>query len=261
MIGKESVMSKKPNYYHIGSLEKGINLLKLLASQGTMSLSEIADQLGIDRSGCHRYLLTFRDLGLVRKTEASKYVLTTGLFEITVNYLNRLGLRQSIRPFMEELSNTYKEAVNLGIRDGDQIVFLDKIASSQDYRAEISVGTRHPLYCTALGKALIAFRPEQEQMDYLRRIEFKSFTPNTITESQTFAQELLLIRDRGFAIDNGEYRSEIHGVASPILNSTGYSIYSISISGPASRFSKKLLSHIGKDLRGVCRRISKILLQ
>lgn len=246
----------KPNYYHIGSLQKGVKLLKILADHGTLSLSEIASEIGIDRSGCHRYLLTFRDLGLVRKTADSKYVLTTGIFEIAVSYLNKLGLRQSIRPFMEELSNRYNEAVNLGIRDGDHIVFLDKIAPRQDYRAEISVGTRHPLYCTALGKAILAFRPEVEQMEYMRGNEFKVFTPDTIAESSAFARELSLIHEQGFAIDRGEYKGELHGVACPILRD-GYSIYSISVSGPASRFSDKLLKKIGHDLKDVCARISK----
>jgi DNA-binding IclR family transcriptional regulator len=257
----ETDMKKKANYYHISSLEKGIHLLKLLAERGTMSLSEIAGELGIDRSGCHRYLLTFRDLGLVKKAENSKYVLTTGIFEITVGYLNRLGLRQSIRPFMEELSNTYKESVNLGIKDGDQIVFLDKIASPQDYRTEIAVGTRVPIYCTGLGKAIIAFRPDKEQMDYLRTNEFKRFTPNTITQSQAFEKELCLIRERGFSIDKGEYRNELLAVASPIVNSAGHSVYSISVAGPVSRFSEEMIMRIGCDLKDICSRISKVIMR
>jgi len=252
-----TVTSKKSNYYHIGSLARGIQLLKLLAVRGTMSLSEISGELGIDRSGCHRYLLTFRDLGLVTKTENSKYILTTGIFEIAVSYLNRLGLRQGIRPYMEELAETYKEAINLGVKDGNEVVFLDKISSRQDYRAEISVGTRHPLYCTALGKALIAFRPDKEQKEYLRANEFKRFTATTISNSRDFEKELRLIRERGFTIDDGEYRSELTGVGAPILDSSGYAVLSISVAGPISRFSEEILMRIASDLKDVCSRISQ----
>jgi IclR family acetate operon transcriptional repressor len=248
---------KKPNYYHIGSLEKGISILKILAAGGTMSLAEIANESKLDRSGCHRYLLTFRDLGLLSKIGSSGYRLTTGLFEISMTYINRLGVREIVRPFMEELSLKYKEAVNLGVKDGDQIVFLDKLKSQQNYRAELSIGTRHPIHCTALGKALMAFRPENEQVAFCDSKEIlESFTPNTITSPQAFKEELLLIRSRGFSIDNEEYFSGLHGVAAPITDFSGFSIYSMSVAGPISRLPMDVLFGIGDDLKQLCARIS-----
>ena len=251
---------KKPNYYHVGSLEKGINIIKILAAGGTMSLADIATEAKMDRSGCHRYLLTFRDLGLLSKIGNSGYRLTTGLFEIAMMYMNRLGVRQMARPYMEEISLKYNETVNLAVQDGYHVVFLHKIEGSHQYRTEISIGTRHPVYCTALGKAIMAFRPESEQdAFYDRKEKLTSFSPNTIISPQAFKEELSLIRSRGFAIDNEEYFAGLSGVAAPIFNHTGFAVYSISVAGPSAHCLEEMLLRIGEDLKRVCDKVSAIL--
>ena len=116
--------------------------------------------------------------------------MTSLLFEISMKYVNRLEVRQVVRPFMDEMSVKYKETVNLSMKDGDYIVFLEKIQSTRNYRAEISTGTRHPLYCTALGKAILAFRSEEERKNYYDlNQEFKAYTANTITTREGLKKE------------------------------------------------------------------------
>jgi IclR family transcriptional regulator, KDG regulon repressor len=252
--------TKKPNYYHIGSLEKGINLLKILAAGGAMSLEEIATEARMDRSGCHRYLLTFRDLGLLSKNATSGYRLTTGLFEIAMTYINRLGIRQIARPFMEELSQKYNETVNLVVRNGDHVVFLNKIESSHQYRMEIAIGTRHPIYCTAQGKAIIAFRPENERDAFCDEMKnLRAFSVNTITSPKAFKEEIAAIRKRGFAINRDEYFAGMSGVAAPVSDYTGFAVYSVSVAGPSDRMPMSMLLRIGEDLKQVCDQISAIL--
>jgi len=251
---------KKPNYYHIGSLEKGIKILKILAAGGSMSLEEIAREARMDRSGCHRYLLTFRDLGLLSKQAGSGYRLTTGLFEIAMMHINRLGIRQIARPFMEELSQRYNETVNLVVRNGDQVVFLNKIESSHQYRMDIAVGTSHPIYCTAQGKAIIAFRPENESDAFCESLKHaKAFSAKTITGPKSFKKEITAIRRRGFAINQEEYFAGMSGVAAPVYDYTGFAVYSISVAGPSERMPMDVLKRIGEDLKRVCDEISVIL--
>jgi len=251
---------KKPNYYHIGSLEKGIKLLKILAAGGAMSLEEIATEAKMDRSGCHRYLLTFRDLGLLSKYANGGYRLTTGLFEIAMMYINRLGIRQIARPFMEELSSKYNETVNLVVRNGDQVVFLNKIDSSHQYRMDIAVGTSHPIYCTAQGKAIIAFRPEHERDGFCGHMKnLKAFSARTITSPKAFKEEIAAIRRRGFAINCEEYFAGMSGVAAPVSDYTGFAVYSVSVAGPSERMPMDVLMRIGEDLKQVCDKISTIL--
>jgi len=251
---------KKPNYYHIGSLEKGIKLLRILAAGGTMSLEEIATEARMDRSGCHRYLLTFRDLGLLSKHANSGYRLTTGLFEIAMMHINRLGIRQIARPFMEELSSKYNETVNLVVRNGDQVVFLNKIESSHQYRTDIAVGTSHPIYCTAQGKAIIAFRPENERDVFCGNMKIvKAFSAKTITTPKAFKEEIAVIRRRCFAINQEEYFAGMSGVAAPVFDYTGFAVYSISVAGPSERMPMDMLLRMGEDLKRVCGKVSEIL--
>lgn len=251
---------KKPNYYHIGSLEKGVNILKILAAGGAMSLEEIAAEAKMDRSGCHRYLLTFRDLGLLTKPANSGYRLTTGLFEIAMTYINRLGIRQIARPFMEEISQQYDETVNLVVRNGEHVVFLNKIESRQPYRMEIAIGTSHPIYCTAQGKAIIAFRPENERDTFCDNMQnVKAFSAHTITSPEAFREEIAAIRKRGFAINRDEYFAGMSGVAAPVADYTGFAVYSVSVAGPSDRMPLELLMRIGADLKRICNQISVIL--
>ena len=251
---------KKPNYYHIGSLEKGIAILRILAAGGAMSLEEIAGAAQMERSGCHRYLLTLRDLGLLAKDGPAGYRLTTGLFELAMLYTDRLGVRQIAWSFMEELARKYNETVNLVVRNGEHVVFLNKIESSHQYRGEVSVGTRHPIYCTAQGKAIIAFRPQHERDAYCESMRGRIvFSPNTIASPEAFRQELATIRERGFAINNEEYFAGLSGVAAPVLDYSGYAVYSISVAGPSARLPMQMLMRIGEDLKQVCDRISAVL--
>lgn len=251
---------KKPNYYHIGSLEKGIKILKILAAGGAMSLEGIATEAKMDRSGCHRYLLTFRDLGLLSKHANSGYRLTTGLFEIAMMHINRLGIRQIARPFMEELSRRYNETVNLVVRNGDQVVFLNKIESSHPYRMDIAVGTSHPIYCTAQGKAIIAFRPETEREAFCSSMkDVKAFSIKTITAPKAFQKEIAAIRRRGFAVNQEEYFAGMSGVAAPVYDYTGFAVYSISVAGPSERMPMNMLLRMGEDLKRVCGEVSAVL--
>jgi DNA-binding IclR family transcriptional regulator len=234
--------------------------LKILAAGGDMSLEEIATEARMDRSGCHRYLLTFRDMGLLSKNVNRGYRLTTGLFEIAMMYINRLGIRQIARPFMEELSSKYNETVNLVIRNGDQVVFLNKIESSHQYRMDIAVGTSHPVYCTAQGKAIIAFRPENERDAFCGNMKnLKAFSDRTITTPKAFREELAAIRRRGFAINREEYFAGMSGVAAPVSDYTGFAVYSLSVAGPSERMPMDVLMRIGEDLKRICDEISVIL--
>jgi DNA-binding IclR family transcriptional regulator len=252
-------MEKKTKYYQIGSLKKGIRIIDLLSKRGTLSLSEVSGELKLDRSVCHRYLLTLRDLGLVSQPGGSGYRLTMALFEMSMRLINQLEIKKIVRPFMEDMSLEYKETVNLGIKDGDQVVYLDKSESTQLFRAELTIGTRIPIHCTGLGKAILAFRPEDEQTTFCSGSEFTAYTPNTITSPKTLAKELTVIRERGFAVDDEEHFLGLRCVAAPLVDHSGFPNYSLSVAGPSSRLSNKRLMEIGSNLKSVCERISKVL--
>jgi IclR family KDG regulon transcriptional repressor len=252
-------MEKKPRYYRIGSLEKGLRIVELLSRQGSMSLSDIAGALKLDRSVCHRHLLTLRDMGLVSQPGGSGYRLTMALFEMGMRLVNQLEIKKVVRPFMEKLATAHGETVNLGIKDGSQVVYLDKCESTHLLRAELAVGTRIPMHCTALGKAILAFRPETERKTFCASGGFKTYTDRTITSPKALAAELTGIREQGFAVDDEEHYLGLRCVAAPLVDYTGFASYSLSIAAPGSRLPPGRLTEVGVDLKRTCERISAIL--
>jgi IclR family acetate operon transcriptional repressor len=249
----------KAKYYRIGSLEKGVKIIDLLTRRGPLSLSEVAAELKVDRSVCHRALLTLRDLGLVSQPGGSGYRLTMSLFEMGMRLVNRLEVKQVVRPFMEKLSGTYRETVNLGIKDGDQVVYLDRTESTQLVRADLAIGTRIPIHCTALGKAILAFRPEAEQAAFCAGDTLPAYTARSITSPQQFSRQLADIRRKGMALDDEELYAGLRCVAAPVVDHTGFAAYALSLAGPSSRLSVADLLKIGADLKQTCARISAIL--
>ncbi len=250
--------SDRPGYYRIASLERGVHILDLLSRHGTMTLTAVAKALNEDRSVCHRALLTLRDLGLVHQPGGHGYGLTMHLFEMGMRVVNRLEARPLIRPYMEELCHWCNETINLGYKDGEQIVYLDS-AKHLLLRAELSVGTRIPIHCSALGKAILAFRPSQEQAAFLANSGLTAHTRRTITSSKVLANELAMVRSQGFAVDDEEHYEGVRCVAVPLLDHTGHASYSISISGPSSRISLAHLMAMSQRLTEVGRKISDLL--
>jgi DNA-binding IclR family transcriptional regulator len=249
----------KKKYFHINSLEKGTKVLELLAEKGELSVTNVAEQLGLNRPGSHRFLATLRELGYVEKNQDRRYQLTFKILELGMKMANRFEIRQEARSYMQELSVAFRETVNLGFRDGLDILHLDKIDSLEILRMDSPVGSRVPAYCTALGKACLAFLPENELDVLLNGAKLKPYGPNTITSKKKLRQELEKIRNQGYAIDNEELAFGLRCVAAPIFDHTGLPCYSISVAGPAMRLTKKSIQQIQKTVRRVCSELSRRL--
>ena len=250
--------TKKP-YYKINSVEKTMKTLELLAEKGELSVAEAATYLGMNRSTCHRFLATLKELGYVIQNTLSHYKLSFRIFELGMKVANNLEVRQNARPYMKELSTLFNETVNLGYWNQKEIIHIDKIDSLEILRIDPGIGSRVPAYCTALGKAILAFLPEEELNIFLTSVPLKAITPNTITTKEEIIKELEKIRKQGFAVDHEELCIGLRCVASPVFDYTGYPSYSVSVAGPSSRINKEKVTIIKKEIRRVCREFSKSL--
>jgi DNA-binding IclR family transcriptional regulator len=244
-------------YFHINSLEKGTRVLELLAERGALSVTKVAEHLGLNRTGSHRFLATLRELGYVEKNHDSRYQLTFKILELGMRMANRFEIRREARPYMQELSLAFRETVNLGFRDGLDVLHLDKIDSLEILRMDSPVGSRAPAYCTALGKACLAFLPQNELDVLLNGVKLKPYGPNTITSKKRFRHELEKIQKQGYAIDNEELAYGLRCVAAPIFDHTGLPRYSISVAGPAMRLTDKRMQQVQKTLRKACSELSR----
>jgi DNA-binding IclR family transcriptional regulator len=247
---------KKEKYYQIASLEKGIRVLELLSNQNEMTVSSVATQLGFNRAASHRFLATLRDLGYVDKNANNRYHLTFKIMEMGMKVANRFEIRSEARVYMQELSRAFGETVNLGYWKGQKILHLDKIDSLEILRIDTPLGSWAPAYCTALGKAILAYLPRDELEAYLKSVKLVSHGPNTITSKKIFRQELIKVLQQGYAVDDEELSLGLRCVAAPVFDHTGHVRYALSVSAPSSRMTQETIEKVQQKLRDVCQRLS-----
>lgn len=246
----------KEKYYQIGSLEKGVRVIELLAEKKALTVSEVAVRLGFNRATSHRFLATLKDLGWVEKDEESRYRLTFRIFDVGMKVAGRSEIRSEARRYMEELSETFRETVNLGVWDGKDISHIDKIDSSEILRIDAPLGSKTPAYCTALGKAILAHLAQDELNAYLARIRLTPHGPNTIGTKKAFREELRKTSERGYAVDNEELAQGLRCVAAPVFDHSGKVRWAMSISAPAIRLDLETIEPVALKVQDACRRLS-----
>ncbi len=148
-----------------------------------------------------------------------------------------MGLLRQARPVMENLVDACNETTYVGIVRENYVVYLDVVEAKQTVRVVSRVGARLPIYCTALGKAQLAYESEDEIERLLPAKELKRYTENTITEFPKLMEHLRKVAEQGYAVDNMEFEADVKCVAVPIRDYTRRVVGGISVSGPASRLS------------------------
>lgn len=249
---------RKP-YYKIASLEKGLKIIELLSEKQNLTVTEVAKTLGQDRSASNRLLFTLRDLGYVVSDSRARYRLTLKLFEISNQPANILDIRSIARAYMRKLADLHKQTVNLGLMDGHDVVIIDVVSGQEFIKFDAPIGNRSPAHTLAMGKAMLAFLPQDQHAAYLDSAVFQEYTPNTITDKETFKNELEKVYKQGYALDNEEWAFGVSCVASPVFDFTDYPSYAISVSGPSHRLTDEKVARIARDLTRLCKSLSNEL--
>jgi DNA-binding IclR family transcriptional regulator len=217
------------------TLLKGLRLIEALArSDGPRGVTDLAKQLSLTKSNIHRLLKTLQSRDYLRQVESTgNYDLSLKLWELGSLVLSRLDIKNIAASHLEKLADHSRETVHLSILDDREVVYIDKIDSPEPVRAYSRLGGRAPAYCVATGKALLAFAPETTINSIIRSLI--PFTPRTIRTETAFRAELDKIRVAGWAINRGEWRPTVGGVAAPIRDASGAVIAAVGISGPLER--------------------------
>lgn len=200
---------------------------------------EVAAQLKMAKSSTHDLMASLAKLGFLNKTEENRYRLGWRLVTLSETLLATTELRKEAHPVMEDLATQYQETIHLAVLDDTQAVYVDKLEGRQAVRVELtSLGARLYAHCSALGKVLLAYSPEQEVKRIIQIAGLPRFTENTITDQEELLQNLIKIRKQGFAYDMEEILPDLCCVAAPIHNYTDQVIAAISMSIPAYRFKR-----------------------
>jgi DNA-binding IclR family transcriptional regulator len=248
-------MNDGDKYFFIRSLAKGLHIIELLSDNEALTVTQVARIMNINRAGSHRFLSTLKELGYADKDENSRYYLTSKVIELGTKVLDRFEIRKIARPFLQELSTKFNETINLGYFNGSEVLTIDKIDSTEILRMDAGIGGGEPAYCTSLGKAVLAFLPDTQLEAYLSTVELTAFTPNSVTSKEKLKEELLLIKAKGYAIDDEELSVGLRCIGAPLFDHSGQANYAISISGPSIRFGSKRIEEMQRELK----KISQIL--
>jgi DNA-binding IclR family transcriptional regulator len=214
----------------LDSVVRALDILEVLDVEGEMTNTKIAQKLGMEKSTVFRTLNTLKAKNFVRQDpESLKYSNSYKLFEMGHNVARRTGLPKQAFRFMRKLANTVKGAINLGVLEGDKVVYLDKIESDETVKVCMKIGQGIPLYCTGLGKSLLAHYSQQAVTAIIGSGPYKRYTENTITTLDQLMTDLAEVRKRGYAIDNEEHLWGILCIAAPVFNSKSEPIASLSV--------------------------------
>ena len=231
------------------SLIKAIKILEVLADRRDgVSLSEICAQLGMDKATALRFLVTLEDERFVHRKEG-KYYLGLRLFELGNKVPVKGNIINRVHPHLKKLAYEFNETTNLGELYFGSVHYLDKIETPRSLRISTYIGVKLPIHCTALGKSIAAFLPEDEREILLKDYNFEKMTPNTITDKERFRKELEKVRLQGYSVDDEEFEEGLRCVAVPLFLENLNFYGAISVSAPSQRLTREKIPEIAERLK------------
>jgi len=230
--------------------------LELVGARGWLSTSELAVAMGVDRSTGWRIAKSLERVGWLHQDPVSRrYRLGLPLFELGTRVLDTIDVRDEARRVMTELVASTGESVDLAIRDGSSVVFIDKIDGTNEVRAFTRSGQRALLHATAAGKVFLAYLPDAELRAYLAR-PLGSYTPATITDPGELVRVVETTRARGWAINRGELFPEAGALAVPVLDATGACVAALGLNIPLSRLDDDHVRAMVAELQAATGRLT-----
>jgi PcaR/PcaU/PobR family beta-ketoadipate pathway transcriptional regulator len=221
----------------VESIERGMNVFSFIVnSKKAVGITQISKALNLSLGSVQRVTYTLQKLGYLRKDEEiQKYSIGHNGLVLGLGIVKDLDLKRVAHPYLRELSAEIDETVNLAVLDGIQIVYLDRVKTGQIININLSIGSKLPVYCTSMGKSLLAFLPNDELVELLNKINLKPITPNTITTKARLLRELEKVKKRGFSVNDKELDIGLRSVAAPVRNEYGTVVAAVNIAVPSSR--------------------------
>ncbi|MFZ4758175.1 MAG: IclR family transcriptional regulator [Burkholderiaceae bacterium] len=230
------------------TLVKGLGLLEVLAhADRPLGVTELATRIGLGKSNVHRLLQALVELGYVRRDgEAGEYAASIRLWELGSAVLANLDLRRAAQSWMDWLLDRTRETVHLSVLDGDDVVYVHKLDSPEPVRAYTQIGGRAPAYAVATGKAMLAF-VDGSALDAVSH-RLHAYSSRTLTNPAEFLRDMERVRQQGYAVNRGEWRESVGGVAAPVRDPSGRVVAAVGLSGPIERLRPSTLKALAADV-------------
>jgi DNA-binding IclR family transcriptional regulator len=250
-------LAKSGNLYQLHSLDRAVAVLEMLGESDTaLSLAEVCQRLRLHKSTAHRSLMVLERSALIERTPENRYRLGLKLYELGNRAVEQVDLRTRVHPYFRRLAAQVGETVHLSVLQKTSIVYLDKVEPNRRVCVSSKTGTSNPVYCTSMGKAMLAFQPPDVIEQIISKIRFVRYTRKTITSREALLKALERVRRRGYAIDDQEIEVGVRCIGAPIFDEKHQAIAAVSVSGPASRITAPTMPEIAEHLLRCCRDIS-----
>jgi IclR family pca regulon transcriptional regulator len=245
------------------SLERGLAILSAFTpDRPALGISELSRRLSLTRSTTHRYVATLATLGYLQQDEPTrKYRLGSPVLDLGFSMLGSLDLREIAAPHLRRLADVTGHTANLAIRDDTDVILIDRVRGRpgryHHLEFTLHIGSRLPSYCSATGKALLAFLPRPELGRLLDRIDLIQRGPRTLTGKTELIAELDQVRRTGIAVNDEELENALRSIASPVRSRTGEVVAAVNIAIPWSpvAMSELVVQH-GPAIQATARQIT-----
>ncbi len=242
----------------IRAVERALDVLLCFTQQTPeLTMTQIAEQVGINKSTIHRLLATLEKKRFVERDPLTGiYQPGIRLLQLAYLALEQNDLRRLAGPYLRQLCELQRENANLAILDSNDVIYLEVVESPQRVKLAASSGQRLPAFCTASGKAILAFMPE-ESVTRIIEHSMPRYTPHTISSPEDFFADIRQTRGRGYAISEQEFEDGINAIAAPIFDRSNLPVASVSVAGPAYRLSRERMIEIGPQVIDTANKIAQ----
>jgi DNA-binding IclR family transcriptional regulator len=239
------------NPSNIQVIDRAAALLDSLAQHGQASLKQLAADTGLHSSTAFRILASLQQHGWVTRDGHGAYQLGSGLMRFAARAGQGIDLKQAAGPIMAALRDQTGETVNLTVREGDEVIYVERAISRRLMRVEQVIGSRAPLHVTAVGKLLLGEETAESCREYARRTGLPAYTDNTITAPQALVEAVKQASVRGYAFDDEEAELGVGCIGVLVRDASGRAVAGLSISAPRERRRDEwvpLLEEAGRQL-------------
>jgi len=244
------------------TVSRAMAILETLGEHKALSAARINEILGYHRSTLYRLLSTLQQLKYVRKDpESGFYTLSPRILRLASSVMVQQDIGSVAKPFMEALHEKTQETLHLAVLDDGELIYLGKMESTKNLRVAMNSreGQHGPLYCTGIGKVLLAWMEEDDFSSYVKKTSFVKYTESTLTNGQALQKEREHIRNDGYGLDREEHEEGVFCVAAPIKDYFDRVVAALSVSLPSVRLNDELKEQLITDVKETAQKISKVL--
>lgn len=256
-MGKSEAMQPREDK-GVQSIDRVLDIIEALSEERDgLGVTELANRVNLHKSTAHRLLATLVRRNYVEKTESGMYRIGLKLIEAVSCHINSLELRTEARPYIVDIISHLGLTSHLGILDGRDVVYIEKMDVVSTVKMYSQIGARVHAYCSALGKCLLSSYSKQELDFLMKECSFRKLTPNTIASMEDFHEEIAKVRRQGWALDDEEFEIGYRCIGAPVYDYKGDVIAAISASGDIRILKNDRIEDTAEYVKQVAKKLSR----